>query len=80
VPKEERLRWWLMSDNAPAPRQTIWDCRWSRPRYPLSGVEVDLQPEELWVCVRGGERRGVTEEECEHCSNWEALPVPLTRN
>jgi sulfur relay (sulfurtransferase) complex TusBCD TusD component (DsrE family) len=23
------------------------------------------------VCVRGSDRRGVTEEECEHCPHWE---------
>ena len=55
--------------------QTIWDCRWSRPGYRLIGVEDLLQPEKLWVCVRGGERRGVTEEECEECPHWQALPV-----
>ena len=38
--------------------QTIWDCRWSRPGYRLMGVKDHLQPEELWVCVRTGERRG----------------------
>jgi hypothetical protein len=54
--------------------QTIWDCRWSRPGYRLIGVEDHLQPEKLWVCIRTGERRGVTEEECENCPHWQGLP------
>jgi hypothetical protein len=55
--------------------QTIWDCRWSRPGYRLFGIEDQLQPEKLWVCVRDGERRGVTAEECEECPHWQALPL-----
>ena len=55
--------------------QTIWDCRWSRPVYRLIGVEDYQQPEKLWVCVRGAERRSVTEEECENCPHWESLPL-----
>jgi hypothetical protein len=55
--------------------QTIWDCRFSRPGYRVIGVPDQLQPEKLWVCVRKGERRGVTEEECEECPFWEELPV-----
>jgi hypothetical protein len=62
--------------NSAPPLQTIWDCRWSRPGYRLIGVEDLLQPEKLWVCVRGGARRGVTEEECEECPHWQALPDP----
>ncbi len=54
--------------------QTIWDCRWSRPGHRVLGVQDHLQPEQLWVCVRRGERRGVTEEECEECGHWEELP------
>src|SRR5437762_9027265 len=53
--------------------QTIWDCRWSRPGYRVLGVQDHLQPEKLWVCIRRGERQGVTEEDCEHCPHWEAL-------
>lgn len=56
---------------------TIWDCRWSRPGYRLTGVPDHLQPESLWVCVRRGERRDVTEEECENCRHWEELPVSV---
>jgi hypothetical protein len=62
-----------MSATCIATLQTIWDCRWSRPGYRLFGIEDQLQPEKLWVCVRT-ERRGVTEEECEHCPHWEAIP------
>ena len=51
--------------------QTIWDCRWSRPGYRVVGVPDHLQPEKLWVCLRRGDRRGVTEEECENCPYWE---------
>jgi hypothetical protein len=58
-----------------APLQTIWDCRWSRPGYRVFGVQDHLQPERVWVCVRRGERRGVCEEECEHCPYWEELPA-----
>ena len=60
--------------------QTIWDCRWSRPGYRVYGVQDHLQPEPLWVCVRRGERHGVTEEECEGCPQWEALPDPSRFN
>jgi hypothetical protein len=38
------------------------------------GVPDHLQPETLWVCVRG-ERRGVSEEDCEKCPYWEAAPA-----
>ena len=51
--------------------QTVWDCKWSRPGYRLSGVAEAHQPESLWVCIRTGRRRPVTEEECETCPNWE---------
>ena len=64
-----------MPKTATAALQTIWDCRWSRPGYRLIGVEDDFQPEKLWVCVRGGERRGVTDEECEECPHWQAPPL-----
>ncbi len=63
-----------MPTTTTATLQTIWDCRFSRPGYRLFGVEDHLQPEKLWVCVRGGERRGVTEEECEACPEWRPLP------
>ena len=69
-----------MARTATMTLQTIWDCRWSRPGYRLMGVEDHLQPEKLWVCVRRGERLGVTEEECQICPHWEELPVPFTVN
>jgi hypothetical protein len=64
-----------MSHVAVATFQPIWDCRWSRPGYRLINVEDNLQPEKLWVCVRTGDRRGVSEEECDRCPHWEALPI-----
>jgi hypothetical protein len=63
-----------MARTAVAPLQTIWDCKWSVPGYRLRGVKESLQPEKLWVCVRSGQRRGVTDEDCERCPFWEALP------
>ena len=63
-----------MPATAVATLQTIWDCNWSVPGYRVAGVLEHLQPEKPWVCVRNGIRRGVTEEECEHCPFWEALP------
>jgi hypothetical protein len=69
-----------MASTAIKTMQTIWDCRWSRPGYRVIGVEDRLQPEKLWVCVRRGERCGVTEEECELCPHWEALPEPTRWN
>ena len=60
--------------------QTAWDCRWSRPGYRVFGVEDHLQPEKLWVCVRRGDRQGVTEEDCENCPYWEELPAKTTSN
>jgi hypothetical protein len=58
--------------------RTVWDCRWSRPGYRHWGAPDRLQPEMLWVCVRQGQRRGVTEEECAKCPHWEELPQPPT--
>ena len=57
-----------MTRTATATLQTIWDCRFSRPGYRLTGVVDRHQPEPLWVCVREGGRRPVTEEECEQCT------------
>jgi hypothetical protein len=69
-----------MTRTATMTLQTIWDCRWSRPGYRVIGVQEHLQPEKLWVCVRRGERVGVTEEECANCPHWEAWPVQYTVN
>ena len=59
-----------MAKTAVATLQTIWDCRFSRPGFRLSGVKEELQPESVWVCVRT-QRRPVTEAECEGCPHWE---------
>lgn len=56
-----------------AAQQTVWGCRWSRPGYRLSGVKESEQPESVWVCVRTGQRRPVTNEECETCHYWEGV-------
>jgi hypothetical protein len=53
--------------------QTIWDCRWSRLNPAAFDVEP-LQRGDPWVCVRRGDRRPVTEEECENCPYWEEMP------
>ena len=49
----------------------VWDCRWSRPGYRLTGVTEVEQPETIWVCVRTGERRPVAEDECATCPHWQ---------
>jgi len=60
-----------MAKTAIATLQTIWDCRWSRPGFRLSNVKESLQPEGLWVCVRTGTRRSVSDAECATCPCWE---------
>ena len=50
---------------------TVWDCRFSRPGYRLTGVAEADQPETTWVCVREGERRPVSDEECRSCPHWQ---------
>jgi hypothetical protein len=60
-----------MARTAIATLQPVWDCRWSRPGHRLSGVEDRLQPESAWVCVHDGDRRNVTEDECQTCPNWQ---------
>jgi hypothetical protein len=69
-----------MSHTTTSTLQTIWDCRFSRPGYRVLGIQEHMQPEKLWVCIRQGERRGVTEEECEDCPYWQALPEPPRAN
>lgn len=54
--------------------QTIWDCRWSRVGYRVAGAP-GLKPEAAWVCIRTGDRRAVTEEECENCVHWQMAPT-----
>ena len=68
-----------MATTAIATLQTTWDCKWSRPGDRLFGIEDQLQPEQLWVCVRT-ERRSVTDDECATCPYWEADPARLEAN
>ena len=61
-----------MSKIAIAVEQTIWDCRWSQPGFRIPGVADCDQPEPLWVCIRNGERRPVSESECAQCPHWQS--------
>ena len=63
-----------MATNNGKPMQTVWDCRWSRHGYRVVGVPDAFQPEALWVCLRTGDRRNISDEECERCPHWEADP------
>jgi hypothetical protein len=54
--------------------QPVWDCRWSRNGYRLTGIADALQPESAWVCVREGTRRNVSDVECRTCPHWELAP------
>ena len=54
--------------------QPVWDCRWSRNGYHLTGVADAQQPEGAWVCVREGTRRNVSDVECRTCPHWELAP------
>jgi len=60
-----------MARTAIAVLQPVWDCRWSQPGHRLSGVVDALQPESVWVCVRDGNRRNVSEDECQACPSWQ---------
>jgi len=60
-----------MSKVSVATLQTVWDCRWSRPGYRLTGVDDSQQPESIWVCIHTGHRRPVSNEECETCHDWQ---------
>ena len=51
--------------------QTVWDCRWSQPGLRFWGTAERDQPEPDWVCIRTGERRAVSNEQCEHCPHWQ---------
>ena len=50
-----------------------WNCRWSHPGHRITGLRDAVQPEGVWVCVRDGERRSVSDAECANCSRWEPL-------
>ena len=60
-----------MSATAVATLQTIWDCKWSRPRLRPAVLAPGLPPESLWVCTRTGEPKPVSEGKCEACPFWE---------
>jgi hypothetical protein len=51
--------------------QPVWDCKWSRPGHRLTGIVDGLQPETTWVCVHGGVRRNIGENDCQTCARWE---------
>jgi hypothetical protein len=55
-----------------ATRQSAWQCKWSRPGFRLAALEESVQPETLWVCVRTGERRLLSESACDQCPYWQA--------
>ena len=59
------------TSTAIATLQPVWDCKWSRPGHQLTGVADALQPESTWVCVHGGIRRNIRDNECQTCPNWE---------
>ena len=59
-----------MSHIAAATVQNVWDCRYSRPGYRLTHVDDHEQPETVWVCIRTGRRRAVSDAECESCPHW----------
>jgi hypothetical protein len=60
-----------MAKIATATQQTAWECKWSRPGFRLAGVDEKLQPEGVWVCVRTGERRTLSEHTCDLCPYWQ---------
>ena len=53
------------------PAHTAANCQSTRLGYRLSFVGESQQPENLWVCVRDGDRRPVVDSECEECARWE---------
>ena len=61
-----------MAKVAVATQQTEWECKWSRPGFRLAGIDEKLQLETLWVCVRTGQRRKLSETACDHCPYWQA--------
>ena len=60
-----------MAKTAIATKQTAWECKWSRPGFRLAGINESTQPETLWVCVRTGERRRLSETTCDQCPYWQ---------
>ena len=68
----------MATTTAIATLQPVWDCRWSRPGHQLTGVADALQPESTWVCVHGGTRRNIRDNECQTCPNWELCAGTIT--
>ncbi len=60
-----------MAKIATATVQSQWECKWSRPGFRLAGIDEAQQPETVWVCVRTGERRKLSEHTCDNCPFWE---------
>lgn len=60
-----------MAKTATAVEQTIWDCRWSQPGLRFAGTNEHIPREPVWVCLRTGERRVVSEAECGTCPHWQ---------
>jgi hypothetical protein len=56
---------------AVATPQNAWDCKSSRPGFRLAGLEESAPPESVWMCVRTGQRRRLSEHTCKHCPYWE---------
>ena len=57
-----------MGNTAVVTLQPVWDCRWSRLRYPVNRAT------DAWVCVHDGVRREIDAEECGTCPHWELSP------
>ena len=58
---------------ATATVQAVWECKWAR-EGPRLRRDPEGHPEEVWICVRPtihGDRRTVTEAECESCPHWQ---------
>jgi hypothetical protein len=60
-----------MAKIATATVQSQWECKWSRPGFRLDGIDEAQQPESVWVCVRTGERRKLSEHTCDNCPYWQ---------
>jgi hypothetical protein len=69
-----------MTKVAAATLQTLWDCRWSRPASRLTNTRAESHPASVWMCIRAGGRRAVTEQECERCEFWEATDIISERD
>jgi len=52
--------------------QSPWDCRWTRlaPGVVRNTTRRERQ-DIIWICVRDGGRRYVSDQECETCEHWQ---------